>query len=94
MDIYAVILILLLKKSATTYMYVYVCVPLYTDSFISEDRFLQGLLGQKNMLLNFILSEYTVGPCLTLGCFSPRPCLPEYPHNSTHSHPQEVLLRA
>lgn len=84
MDTYVVILILLLKKSATTYMYVYVYVPLYTDSFISEDRFLQGLLGQKNMLLNFIvLSEYIVGRCLTLGCFSPRPCLPEYPHNST-----------
>ena len=62
----AVILILLLKKNATTGMYVYVRVPLYTDSFISDTRFLQGLQSQKNMLLNFIiLSEYIVGPCLT-----------------------------
>jgi len=75
-------------------MYVYVRVPLYTDSFISDTRFLQGLQSQKNMLLNFIiLSEYIVGPCLTWGCFSPRPCLPEDPHSSTHSDPQEVLLR-
>lgn len=68
-----VILILLLKKSATTYMYVYVCVPLYTDSFISEDRFLQGLLGQKNMLLNFIvLSEYTVRTLPDFRLFFPK----------------------
>lgn len=66
MDTYTVILILLLKKSATTCKYVYVCIPLYTDTFISDARFLQGLLGQKNMLLNFIvLSEYIVGHCLT-----------------------------
>ena len=66
MDTYAVILILLPKKSATTCMYVYVRVPLYIDSFISDARFLQGLQGQKNMLLTFIvLSEYIVGPCLT-----------------------------